>query len=162
MLRDIKRSNNESNIHEGVLRSVLGNAARHKNSIVALEAFELLQYRSISDFIRVIYTEPGISIENDLIDQVLRQECPANIDIRSIGVLLKCCQRRHDFELRKRVWSWAGPRLNSTHGDLDLTFITVYNSSFYAVVLEILSLQEMFGNIANRLESLVNRRLWVQ
>jgi pentatricopeptide repeat protein len=114
---------------EGVLRAVLGNASRHKNGAVALNAFRLLVARNIplttTDYARVIHSGIDSSEEEArLVHELLQQPCPTELDPRTIGVLLKVCHVRHDLDLAGRVWQWAAPRRHVRHGDLELCYVT--------------------------------------
>ncbi|KAF8328743.1 hypothetical protein F5887DRAFT_848187, partial [Amanita rubescens] len=86
-------------VWEGVLRAVLGNASRHKNGAVALNAFRLLAARNTplttTDYARIIHSG---------IDSI--------------------CHVRHDLDLAGRVWQWAAPRRHVRHGDQDLCYVT--------------------------------------
>jgi pentatricopeptide repeat protein len=116
-------------IWEGVLRAVLGNASRHKNGAVALNAFHLLVARSTplttTDYARVIHSGIDSSEEEArLVHELLQQPCPTDLDPRTIGVLLKSCHVRHNLDLAGRVWQWAAPRRHVKHGDLELCYVT--------------------------------------
>lgn len=116
-------------VWEGVLRAVLGNASRHKNGAVALNAFRLLMARNTplitTDYARVIHSGIDSSEEEDLlVHKLLQQPCPTYLDPRTIGVLLKVCHVRHDWDLAGRVWQWAAPRRHVRHGDQELCYVT--------------------------------------
>ena len=121
-------SENIPHIHEGVLRAVLGNASNHKNSAVATHAFRLLVARGIAltptDYARVIHS--GIDSneeETRLMTELLQQPCPDDLNPRVIGILLKTCNARHDFDLARRVWQWAAPRRHAKTGHLELCYV---------------------------------------
>ena len=116
-------------VREGVLRAVLGNASRHKNGAVALNAFRLLMARNTplitTDYARVIHSGIDSSEEEArLVHELLQQPCPTELDPRTIGVLLKVCHVRHNLDLAGRVWQWAAPRRHVRHGDLELCYVT--------------------------------------
>ncbi|KIM46640.1 hypothetical protein M413DRAFT_440245 [Hebeloma cylindrosporum] len=115
-------------IREGVIRAVLGNASRHKNGAVALNAFRLLVARNTpltaTDYARVIHSGIDSSEEETrLIHELLQQPCPTELDPRTIGVLLKVCDVRLDLDLAGRVWEWAAPRRQIRHGDEELCYV---------------------------------------
>ncbi|KAL6054966.1 Pentatricopeptide repeat [Balamuthia mandrillaris] len=116
------------NIREGVLRAVLGNASKHQNAAIAMQAFNLLVASkgplSATDYARVIHSGVEPHAERQLVEELLHQPCAVDLDPRVIGVVLKACTRRHDFELAKRVWQWAAPRLRANYGDKDLGYVT--------------------------------------
>ncbi|KAK2461236.1 hypothetical protein APHAL10511_006763 [Amanita phalloides] len=116
-------------VWEGVFRAVLGNASRHKNSTVALNVFRLLIARNTpltaTDYARVIHSGINSSEEEaQLVGELLQQHCPTELDPRTIGVLLKVCNVRHDFDLARQVWEWATPRRHVKHGDAELCYVT--------------------------------------
>ena len=100
-------------VKEGVFRAVLGNASRHKNGAVALNAFRLLAARNTplttTDYARVIHSGIDSSEETRLVHKLLQQPCPTELDPRTIGVLLKVCHTHHNLDLADRVWQWAAP-----------------------------------------------------
>ena len=115
-------------VREGVLRAVLGNASRHKNGAVALNAFRLLVAQNTplitTDYARVIHSGIDSSEEEArLVHELLQQPCPTELDPRTIGVLLKVCRVRHDLDLAGRVWQWAAPRRHVRHGDQELCYV---------------------------------------
>ena len=115
-------------VREGVLRAVLGNASRHKNGAVALNAFRLLMARdtplTTTDYARVIHSGIDSSEEEArLVHKLLQQPCPTELDPRTIGVLLKVCHARHNLDLAGRVWQWAAPRRHVRHGDQELCYV---------------------------------------
>ena len=115
-------------VWEGVLRAVLGNASRHKNGAVALNAFRLLVDRNTpltaTDYARVIHSGIDSSEEEArLVHKLLQQPCPTELDPRTIGVLLKVCHVRHNLDLAGQVWQWAAPRRYVRHGDQELCYV---------------------------------------
>ena len=115
-------------IWEGVLRAVLGNASRHKNSPVALNAFRLLMAQNTPlttmDYAHVIHSGIDSSEEEArLVHELLQQPCPTELDPRTIGVLLKVCHIHHNLDLAGRVWQWAAPRQHLRHGDQELCYV---------------------------------------
>ena len=114
-------------VWEGVLRAVLGNASRHMNGAVALNAFRLLVARNTplttTDYARVIHSGIDSSEEARLVHKLLQQPCPTELDPRTIGVLLKVCHVRHNLDLAGRVWQWAAPRRHVRHGDQELCYV---------------------------------------
>ena len=115
-------------VREGAFRTVLGNASKHKNSSVALQAFRYLLAGNtpliITDYVRVIHSGIDSNEETRLMDELLQQPCPSDLDPRAIGVLLKVCDRRHNFMFGNRVWEWATPRRRARYGNNeDLCYI---------------------------------------
>ena len=114
-------------VWEGVLRAVLGNASRHMNGAVALNAFRLLVARNTplttTDYARVIHSGIDSKEEARLVHKLLQQPCPTELDPRTIGVLLKVCHVRHNLDLAGRVWQWAAPRRHVRHGDQELCYV---------------------------------------
>ena len=116
-------------VWEGILRAVLGNASRHKNGAVALNAFRLLAARNTplttTDYARIIHSGIDSSEEEArLVHVLLQQPCPTELDPRTIGVLLKVCHVRYNLDLAGRVWQWAAPRRHVRHGDQALCYVT--------------------------------------
>jgi pentatricopeptide repeat protein len=116
-------------VHEGVLRSVLGNASRHKNSRVALKAIDLLSQRpgitiNFTDISRVIHSDPGQSFEKKLVDSALQRPCPSDLDFRAIGVFMKVAEKSYDFQTGQRVWEWSRPCWSARVAQ-DLVFVSI-------------------------------------
>lgn len=120
---------NIPHIHEGVFRAVLGNASKHKNSPVAINAFRLLVARGIplipTDYARVIHSGiDSLDEETRLMNQLFQLPCPHELDPRVIGVLLKTCNARHEFDLARKAWQWATPRRHAKANDHELRYVT--------------------------------------
>lgn len=80
---------------------------------IAVNVFEMMKSRPdiqiiLTDYARVLHAANDSSsesnnISNRLVNEMLGEECPADVDERVIGVMLKHCERNHDYSLASKV-----------------------------------------------------------
>lgn len=113
------------NVHEGVLRAVLGCASRMGDLEAAKAVFAMIPFniRNPTDSARLIYSGIGTQEARHLIVETVK--VAQVVDLRVLGVFLKLCAKCHDIQLAQHVWAWGAQSRASTSDMRSLTLVTV-------------------------------------